>query len=177
MQSTVYIAQNSIRSYPPKVPNTGTWDQLTYTMSWRKNFKQKKLCQQTYQRKNSKQYSSAIFVTIKVMRKARPATLRNPSALLQQGENGQHWRGWWRHYDVYLDSISCSALLCSQLAELWNIAHSQPLVVHFSHLHFQLLLLKLCTAHNIPLPYLICCSLNSSFCFSISSLSCCSVGR
>ena len=24
---------NSIRSYPPKVPNTGTWDQWTYTMS------------------------------------------------------------------------------------------------------------------------------------------------
>ena len=82
----------------------------------------------------------------------------------------------WR-FGNWNNSISCSALLCIQLAELWNIAHSQPLVVHFSHLHFQLLLLKLCTAHNIPLPYLICCSLNSSFCFSISSLSCCSVGR
>ena len=33
MQSTVYIAQNSLRSYPPKAPNTGTWDQWTYIMS------------------------------------------------------------------------------------------------------------------------------------------------
>ena len=61
MQSTVYIAHNSIRNYPLQVLNTGTWDQWTYTMSWRKNFKLKAYANRHIRertRNNTRQLSS-----------------------------------------------------------------------------------------------------------------------